>query len=87
MPGRLLATALTVVAMVATIGTWIHADQAAPSPQCSISGKGRFDIGWTEKTASASYRCMPTFDADLKPSAAAWVRVEANGTVGAVLPK
>jgi len=86
MPQRPLLAAVITAALVAAVGGANRAAQG-PAGRCSISGKGAFDIGWTEKTPTGSFRCMPTFDSDLKASGAAWIRVEANGTVGAVLPR
>jgi hypothetical protein len=48
---------------------------------CALEGKGDFGLGWTERTDGAAYRCLPTFDASLKPSGVAWIKVETDGTV------
>ena len=61
--------------------------QTPAQPQCSLADKGRFDLGWTQKTEAGSYRCVPTFDPALKPSGAAWVKVNADGTIGRELPR
>ena len=55
--------------------------------ECSLEQKGDFSPGWLELRDGSSYRCMPTFDAALKPSGAAWVRVEPDGTIGRHLPR
>jgi len=58
------------------------------SAQCTAAGKGAFDKGWVETTgAGVAYRCVPTFDASFRPSGAAWVRVNSDGTLGARLPE
>jgi hypothetical protein len=61
----------------------------APERQvaCSLDQKGDFSPGWMESSQDAHYRCMPTFDAALRPSGAAWVKVEADGSIGRQLPK
>jgi hypothetical protein len=64
-----------------------HAAQTPSQPQCSLAGIGRFDVGWTEKADGGSYRCVPTFDEALKASGAAWIKVNADGTLGAMLLK
>lgn len=80
-----LASAI-VVGIVTTIGVWVHAAQT-PQTRCTVAGKGDVDAGWVEKTGSGeSYRCVPIFDSGFKPSGAAWVRVNSDGTIGARLP-
>jgi len=70
---------------LAGVGGWAQAP--ARAPQCHLAQKGAFDLGWTETTPAGAYRCMLTFDASLKASGAAWVKVNADGTVGARLPQ
>src|SRR5262245_23782326 len=61
--------------------------QTPAQPQCSLTDKGRFDLGFTQKTEGGSYRCVATFDQALRPSGAAWVKVNADGTIGRELPR
>jgi hypothetical protein len=78
-----------VVGLNAIALTQSPAQTPAPARQateCSLAslpaGGNSFSPGWTQKVQGASYRCLPTFDASLKPSGSAWVKVEANGTIG-----
>jgi hypothetical protein len=61
------------------------------APDCSLAslpaGRNSFSPGWTHNVQGASYRCLPTLDASLKPSGSAWVKVESDGTIGARLPR
>jgi hypothetical protein len=77
------------VGLVSLIGVsiWAQTPARAPQPQCSLAQKGSFDLGWTEKATDGSYRCMATFDAAWKASGAAWIKVNADGTVGVRLPQ
>jgi len=87
MPKHLLLTLAVVVGLVITVGVWTHAAQT-PVRQCTVVGEGAFDPGWVEKTPTGVYyRCVPTFNSSLAPSGAAWVRVNSDGTIGAVLPR
>lgn len=79
-------TFVIVIGLVLGVGVWTRAEQA-PRTRCSLENKGAFDPGWTENTTAGAYRCVPTFDAALKPSGAAWVRVNTDGTIGAQLPR
>ena len=73
---------------LAGVGVWAQTPaRTADQPQCTLAQKGRFDLGWTEKAPEGSYRCMATFDGSLKLSGAAWVKVNADGTVGVRLPQ
>ena len=49
--GTLLAGAVAVARPV----------QTPAQPQCTLARKGRFDLGWMQKTETGSYRCVPTF--------------------------
>jgi hypothetical protein len=74
------------------VGVWavtarVQALAQAPAPQCSLAQKGRFDQGWLEEAQSGAFRCMATYDENLKPSGAAWVKVNPDGTVGSKLPR
>ena len=78
--GFVVVVAVGVVALA-------RSAQTPAQPLCSLTDKGRFDLGWTQKTETGSYRCMPIFDVGLKPSGAAWVKVNTDGTIGRELPK
>lgn len=58
----------------------------APRTQCTVAGKGDVDLGWVEKTAGVSYRCVQAFDSSFKASGTTWIRVNADGTLGAKPP-
>ena len=80
-------TVAIVVGIAAALSVWTHAAQG-PRMQCTVSGKGDVDAGWVEKSGSGeSFRCVPTFDSSFKPSGAAWVRVNGDGSIGARLPQ
>ncbi len=55
--------------------------QNKPATQCSLTSKGSFDLGWVEKQQDEQFRCVATFDAALRRSGAAWVRVDTGGKV------
>ena len=74
------------ILLVSAVG-FARAAQTSAQPQCTLTGKGRFDVGWTETTDGGSYRCVPTFDSALKASGAAWIKVNADGTIGSMLPR
>ena len=78
---------LIVVGFVSLVGVGVWAQTQAPAPQCSLVQKGRFDQGWVEKAQDGSYRCMATYDGNLKLSGAAWVKVNSDGTIGQKLPQ
>jgi hypothetical protein len=76
------------VLTVSLLAIGMRAKQSAQQDvACSLNQKGEFSPGWMESNQAAHYRCMPTFDAALKPSGAAWVKVEADGSIGRQLPK
>ena len=82
-------TVALVATLVLGVGAWIRAAQTPPT-QCSVDSLGTiglFDAGWIHKSATGFYRCMPTFDGGLRPNGAAWVRANADGTIGAALPQ
>jgi hypothetical protein len=89
-----LYLAVSVVVSLVSVCVWARS-QTTPSGTvsgCSLTGQGRFAIGTTQTATSFyygrdHYRCLPILDADLKPIGAAWVKVEADGTVGLALPK
>lgn len=82
MVGRLSVALLVVGLVVAGVGVAMSAQQARPAAaQCSLTGKGAFDIGWTEEQQNQHFKCVATFDPALKQSGAAWVRVDAAGKV------
>jgi hypothetical protein len=68
---------VVAILLLAGAGLWAQAQRpAAPVAACALDGKGDFSPGWTERTQTASYRCVEVFDASLKPAGAAWVKVE-----------
>jgi hypothetical protein len=79
---------LVLVGICLVVGVTAFAKQAQTRrPECALQGKGAFDLGSTQAAEGGSYRCVPTFDAALKMSGAAWTKVNADGTLGAALPK
>ncbi len=89
-----MAVAVLIVVSLVTVCVWAK-EQAttSTSPQCSLTGQGQFSAGWTQTVKGYyygkddHYRCLPILDANLKEIGAAWVKVEADGTIGAQLPK
>ena len=75
------------IGLVSLVGIGVWAQTPARAPQCTLEGKGAYDLGWHEATANGSYRCMATYDPALKLTGAAWVKVNADGTIGARLPQ
>ena len=76
-------TMFGVVGLMLLAGGWALAQsQQPPTTQCVLTGQGRFDLGWVEQTDTGSYKCVATFDASLKPAGAAWIKVNADGTIG-----
>ena len=91
-------TSRTVLLVVAVAFLSVGAAQVtrgqAPGPvaqfECSLTvgdHKGAVSPGFVLAHQGASYRCMPTFDHALRANGAEWVRVEADGTIGARLPQ
>ena len=80
-------TILIGIALLSLVGVGMWAQTPARAPQCTLEGKGLYDLGWHEPTPSGSYRCMATYDPSLKLTGAAWVKTNADGTVGPRLPQ
>lgn len=89
MRNRSILIGIGLVSLVG-VGVWAQTPAQTPrasQPQCTLTGKGAFDLGWHEPTPTGSYRCMATYDPALKLSGAAWVKTNADGTVGPRLPQ
>jgi hypothetical protein len=71
---RIVAFGIGLV-VVGSIAAVAQQPTAANREQCSIPGKGAFDVGWVEAHNGTHYRCLAAFDNSLKPSGAAWVQV------------
>ena len=93
---RLTATVIVVMSLVgASLWAKGHSQAAAPAgvSACSLTEKGQFAVGAIHVVksyyygADATYRCLPIVDANLKPNGAAWVKVQADGTIGLQLPQ
>lgn len=71
---RLIGAAIGVV-LAGSIAAVAQQPAAPAQDQCSIPGKGAFDVGWVEAHGGRHYRCLATFDNNLRPSGTAWVEV------------
>jgi hypothetical protein len=72
------------MSLAVVAGTGVGVDVSAqnkPATQCTLTGKGAFDLGWVETLKDQRFRCVVTFDPSLQRSGVAWVRVDADGKV------
>jgi hypothetical protein len=86
MTRRALAVAVAGCVLLIGVGLWAQGASKSPvanasEPQCALSGKGTFEVGWNQSYQGATYRCAPIFDDALKAAGAAWVKVQKDGTV------
>ncbi len=89
---NVLVCLIVAVFLIAGSNLWAQARGKAAPPnapdiQCTLSGQGDFSIGWSQPHQGSTYRCLPIFDESLKPAGAAWVKVEADGTIGRIVPR
>ena len=70
-----MLTAVVLVAIVTESGAVVA--QKPTDAECSLTGKGAFSIGWVEKQADQSFRCVAAFDASLKRVGTTWIRFDA----------
>ena len=73
---RMIGLGLAVVGLAMIgFGGQVVAQQAQASDECSLPKKGTFSVGWVAEEGGKHYRCLPTFDSNLKPSGSAWIEV------------
>jgi hypothetical protein len=46
---------------------------------CPLAGQGNLGVGWTQPVDGKYFRCVPTYDENLKLINAEWVQVEKGG--------
>ena len=72
---RAIRVGLGVVGLVAVLpGGAIRAQRPA-SDECSLPSKGAFSVGFVAEQGGRHYRCLETYDSNLKPAGVAWIEV------------